>query len=130
MTVLAAASAGLPSIPVSASTASVLRVRRFHGIDGQFTTIQAAANAAHPDDWILVAPGDYRETGAPNAGVLITTSGIHLRGLDRNGVVVDGATAGSGRCSAAPAAQNIGSAGRNGIEVSKVDGVSVENLTV
>ncbi len=130
VTVLAAASAGLPSIPVSASTPSVLRVGRFHGIDGQFTTIQAAVNAAHPGDWVLVAPGDYHETGAPNAGVLITTPGIHLRGMDRNGVVVDGTRTGFGRCSAAPAAQNVGAAGRNGIEVFKVDGVSVENLTV
>ena len=55
---------------------------------GRFTSIQTAVNAAHPGDWILIAPGDYHEHGAPNVGVLITTPDLHLRGLDRNRVIV------------------------------------------
>ena len=72
-------------------------------------------------------PGDYRERGAGEAGVYITTPNIHVRGLDRNGVVVDG-TSGSTRCSTHPADQ--AGAGRNGIEVFEADGVHIDNLTV
>src|SRR6202040_163019 len=107
-----------------------LLVGTFRGIPGQYPSIQAAVNAARTGDWILVAPGDYHETGASDAGVLITTPGIHVRGLQRNGVTVDGTKAGSTTCSPDPAAQNPGRSGRNGIEVLKADGVSVENLTV
>jgi hypothetical protein len=109
----------------------VLRVGTYKGNAGQYSTIQDAVDAANPGDWILIAPGTYHENGAPNAGVLITKPGIHLRGLDRNGVVVDGTNAGSGTCSSDPAAQNFGPGGngRNGIEIFQVDGVSVENLT-
>jgi pectin methylesterase-like acyl-CoA thioesterase len=45
-----------------ASGASVLQVGTFHGIAGKFKTIQAAVNAAHPGDWILIAPGTYHES--------------------------------------------------------------------
>lgn len=109
----------------------VLQVGTYRGKSGGFTTIQAAVDAAAQGDWILIAPGTYHEDGAPNAGVLITTPGLHLRGLDRNGVVVDGTKAGYGRCSSKVAAQNFGlsASGRNGIEILKVDGVTVENLT-
>lgn len=130
VTILVAASGGVMSTTAATLTSNVLRVGRFHGIDGQFESIQAAVNAARPGDWILVAPGDYHETGAPQAGVLITTPGIHLRGMDRNTVVVDGTRQGFGQCSPAQVAQDPGSLGRNGVEVFKVDGVSVENLTV
>jgi parallel beta-helix repeat protein len=114
------------SIASAASGARVLQVGTFHGIAGKFKTIQAAVNAAHPGDWILIAPGTYHERGAPDAGVRVTTPGLHLRGLDRNSVIVDGTDAGS--CSSDPRWQN--SSDRNGIEIFKVDGVSVENLTV
>ncbi len=115
----------------------VLRVGSYHGLEGDYSTIQAAVDAARAGDWILVGPGIYREAGAPEAGVLITTAGIHLRGMDRNGVVVDGAHGTAGPCSADAGDQNPGpedaqgsAVGRNGVEVLKVDGVSVENLTV
>ncbi len=108
----------------------VLRVGRWRGVPGTHATIQAAVDAASPGDWILVGPGVYRETGAPTDGVRITTPEIHLRGMDRNGVVVDGTKPGYETCSADPAAQDPGANGRNGIEVWKADGVSVENLTV
>ncbi|HET9729688.1 MAG TPA: hypothetical protein VFR41_09725, partial [Acidimicrobiia bacterium] len=105
----------------------VLRVGIWHGIAGQYASIQAAVNDAHPGDWILVAPGDYHETGADEAGVLITTPNVHLRGLDRNGVVVDGARAGAPQCSTA--ASDQGAPGRNGVEVFEADGVTIDNLT-
>src|SRR5215469_14118373 len=68
-----------------------------------FSSIQAAVTAAHKGDWILVAPGDYHETDdvanppTPSdlssgwfGGVDIETPGVHLRGMDRNSVIVDG----------------------------------------
>jgi hypothetical protein len=70
-------------------------------------------------------------------GLLITTPGIHLRGMDRSRVVVDGTKNGASPCSAKAADQDYGTLnakgsplGRNGIVVSKANGVSVENLTV
>ena len=106
----------------------VLRVGTWHGIRGQYSSIQSAVNAASPGDWVLVAPGDYHETGDPEAGVMITTPNIHVRGLDRNGVVIDGTRAGASQCSNAAADQ--GASDRNGIEVFEADGVTLENFTV
>jgi len=114
------------------SPARVLQVGTVRGIRGAYSTIQSAVDAARPGDWILIGAGDYKEQGAAGDGVLITTPSIHLRGVDRNGVVVDGTKAGYPECSADPAAQDFGpgGAGRNGIEVRKVDGVTIDNLTV
>ena len=130
---VAIATAGVAPVPGSAQTApQVLLVGSWHGVAGQFTSIQAAVSAAHPGDWVLVGPGDYREQGYPGesqpAGVLITTPNIHLRGMDRNAVVVDGTRPGAPQCSAAPADQ--GPLNRNGIEVFKTDDTWIENLTV
>ena len=47
-------------------------------------TIQAAVNAAHRGDWILIAPGVY--TGS----VRISTPDLHVRGMNRNKVILDG----------------------------------------
>jgi hypothetical protein len=136
-----ACGAGTPAAPAQAVVADarlppgsrprVLLVGSHRGKPGGFATIQAAVDAARPGDWILVGEGDYHERGAPKAGVLITTPGIHLRGMDRDRVIVDGTRDGFGPCSADPAAQDLGPGGdgRNGIEILKVDGVSVENLT-
>ena len=114
------------------SRPKVLQVGSYRGKRGQYSTVQAAVSAASPGDWILIAPGTYHEAGSDSDGVRITTPGIHLRGLDRNRVVIDGTKAGSGTCSSDPAAQLIGpgGAGRNGIQVVKVDDVAIENLTV
>src|SRR2546426_12557673 len=104
----------------SAASAAVLRVGTANGQAGDFTSIQVAVDAARPGDWILIAPGDYHERGdytthkptdEAGAGVLITTPNIHLRGLDRNGVVVDGTKPGSPRCSSAAANQDFGPSG-------------------
>src|SRR5437588_9275639 len=101
--------------------ASVLRVGSWNGIAGKYTTIQAAVQAAKPGDWILVGPGDYKEQGyageAEPAGVLITTPNLHLRGMSRNTVVVDGTKPGAPQCSSNPTDQ--GALNRDGIEVYK-----------
>ena len=127
----------------------VLLVGTYKGHQGKYATIQAAADASRPGDWILVAPGIYHETDdathPPTAqsagafgGVVITTPRVHLRGMDRATVIVDGTKPGSSTpCSSDPTLQNPGVPdgkgvpyGRNGIVVSKANGVSVENLTV
>jgi hypothetical protein len=134
---------GISLALTTAASASVLRVGQSHApgtAAPRFSSIQAAVDAARPGDWILIAPGDYHERGdytthqptdEAGAGVLITTPDIHLRGLDRNGVVVDGTKPGSPKCSSAAADQDFGPGGlgRNGVEVLQADGVTVENLT-
>ena len=94
------------------------------GKNGSYKSIQKAVNAAQAGDWILVAPGDYKET------VRIRKNDIHLRGMSRNGVIVDGTKSGRA-CSSKAKDQNFkrGDNG-NGIEVLKANGVSIENLTV
>ena len=127
----------------------VLLVGTYKGHQGKYTTIQAAVDASRPGDWILVAPGVYHEaddathpptadSGGAFGGVVITTPRVHLRGMDRATVIVDGTKPGSSTpCSSDPALQNPGVPdgkgapyGRNGIVVSKANDVSVENLTV
>jgi hypothetical protein len=127
------------TVVAPAAGAQVLRVGTYNGIPGQFSSIQAAVNAAQPGDTILVGPGDYKTTDstAPPgeddtpAAVLITTPDITLRGMDRNGVVVDGTAPGSPQCSAAAGDQNFGPSGDglNGIMVWKANNVAVQNLT-
>ncbi len=127
-----------------AANADVLRVGTYDGIPGQYSSIQAAATAAQPGDWILVAPGDYKTTGstAPSdasdapAAVLMATPGVTLRGMNRNTVIVDGTKPGSPQCSSNAADQNFGPSdgdggqlGLNGIMVYRADNVSVQNLT-
>jgi hypothetical protein len=157
LAVSALAACGSSSKPTSAPTSTtiaadaprVLLVGTFHGQPGQYRTIQSAVNAARSGDWILVGPGDYHETadttGAPPeyaasggfGGVYIDKSNIHLRGMDRNTVIVDGTKPGAAACSSGPGEQSYGrvgadgkAEGRNGIMVWKANGVSVDNLTV
>ena len=95
----------LVAVGAAAANAKVLRVGTYKGIRGQFKSIQAAVDAAKPNDWILVGPGDYKEHSGKTpqganfkdrpAGVLITKAGIKLRGMNRNSVVVDGTKPGS-----------------------------------
>ena len=123
----------------SARTAKVLRVGTYKGIAGTFASIQAAVDAAGPGDWVLVGPGDWKERGdftthkpakgEPGWGLTIATPGLHLRGMNRNSVVVDGTKPGTPKCSSARADQVLTSS-RSGIVVDKVDGTYVENLTV
>ena len=87
--------------------ARVLIVTKRHVGYSHYMSIQLAVNAARPGDWILVDRGVYPES------VRITKPRLHLRGLNRNGVIVDGR-------------HRKG----NGIEVYKASGVWIENLTV
>jgi hypothetical protein len=123
-----------PAAPAVARTARVLRVGTYHGIRGRFHSIQKAVNAARPGDWILVGPGDYHEQGVHGAsepaGVLIRTPRLHVRGMNRNSVIVDGTKRGSPSCSRGARNQKKTKDGRNGIEVFKASGVYIENLTV
>ena len=49
-------------------------------------TIQAAVDATKKGDWVLLEPGTYNEeVKVPKAH-----GGIHIRGLDRNTVILDG----------------------------------------
>ncbi len=133
----------------SAAGAKVLLVGSYHGVRGQYKTIQSAVSAAHKGDWILVGPGDYKEradhkanrgprpAGNP-AGLVIAKARVRLRGMNRNTVIVDGTKPGSGACSAKKAAQDFGRAGaagkaplgRNGILIYRASNVWVQNLTV
>ena len=129
----------------------VLLVGAYNGHPGTYATIQAAVNHASPGDWILIGPGDYHETHdlahPPTAahaavgdmgGVLIHTAGLHLRGMNRKTVIVDGTKAGAPvPCDSAAKWQDFGvlgsggkAYGRDGIVVWKANNVSVDNLTV
>jgi hypothetical protein len=78
-----------------------------------FNTIQAAVNATKAGAWVLIEPGVYDE----EVKVTRPHNGIFIRGMDRNGVIVDGQS-------------KIVPGGRNGIEVYKANKVWIENLTV
>jgi hypothetical protein len=133
--------AALAAAPTSG--AKVLRVGTYKGLPGRYNAIASALKHAHSGDWILIAPGDYKEAGttfpAPGTAggaVTVQTPGIHIRGMDRNGVMLDGTLPGTPQCTSAAADQNLGPldkekhhTGRNGLEVYKVAGVSVENLS-
>jgi hypothetical protein len=141
---------GATGASAATSGPRMLYVGTYRGIatppSSTFSTIQAAVNASRPGDWILIAPGDYHETGdsgsnAPSpsdlsdgwyGGVDITTPRIHLRGMNRSSVIVDGTLASASTpCSASASDQNsLNGDGRNGILVWKAGGVSVDNLTV
>ena len=98
---------GLLTALAPAHTCTTLVVTKQHTSYRHYETIQAAVNAAQPCDWVLVAPGVYREK------VVIGTPKLHLRGMNRNLVIVDGR-------------HTLG----NGIEVEKASNVWIENLTV
>jgi hypothetical protein len=95
----------------AAASATVRVVSKTKSGANIYSTIQGAVNAANPSDWVLIEPGKYDEA------VLVETPGLHIRGLNRNTVIVDGLHETSGE-------------GRNGIEVFKTSHVSIENLTV
>ncbi len=99
-----------------------------------YSTVQSAVDAASPGDWILIWPGVYHEksTQWPTAGVWIQKPGLHIRGLDRNKVIIDGSNGTASQpCPSDPSLQDTnGGAGRNGIEVFKASGVTIQNLTV
>jgi len=75
-------------------------------VPAEFLTITEAVNAAVAGDLVLISPGVYNEA------VDVTTDDIVIRGLEREGVVLDG---------------NFEL--DNGIRVLGASGVAVENLT-
>jgi len=139
----------VPAFATAAAQAKerhVLLVGEYHGVSGQFTSIQAAVDAASPGDWILIGPGDYKQTGSrtpagaqgddtAGADILITTPNLHIRGMDRNGVMIDGTRPGSPQCSSSEADQIFGPAegssflGNNGVVVFKAKGVHLQNFS-
>jgi hypothetical protein len=141
--VISAVVATVAAVAAPGAGARVLLVGSYHGIRGQYTSIQAAVNAAKPADWILVGPGDYKEhsgltpAGRPDvtAGVLIKTPGVYIRGMNRNTVIVDGTKPGSAPCSNKPSDQEFGPKGPkgplglNGLMVWKAKNVWIQNLT-
>src|SRR5438270_11306995 len=136
------------TLAAASASANVLLVGTYNGIAGKYKSIQAAVDHAKSGDWILVGPGDYHEQADHRArlgpqpadqpaGVVINTPNVHLRGMDRNGVIVDGTRPGSPPCSNNPTSQDLGPLGpsgtplgRNGILVWKTNNTWVENLTV
>jgi hypothetical protein len=125
---------------------SVLLVGQYNGKPGQYSTVQEAVDAAKPGDWILIGPGDYKQTSARHpsgaygddqaaSSILVTTPNLHIRGMNRNTVVIDGTKPGSPQCSAAEGDQTFGPAegggwqGNNGITVYKASGVVLQNFT-
>src|SRR5487761_197357 len=130
-----------PLAAASAAPPQVLLVGSYNGVAGGYASISAALAAARPGDWILLGPGDYKAAAGSGAtagsgrspapaGVFITTPGIHLRGMDRNAVIIDGTRPGSPACSSRKADQQVSATGANGVEVYKASGTWVENLTV
>lgn len=143
----AARVAGIGRCASSGKHGRVLRVGTLNGKPGQCRTIQEAVDDAPAGGWILIAPGDYKETSsryAPGAygddraaaSILVTTPGLHIRGMNRNTVVIDGTKPGSPQCSPAESDQIFGPEeegsyqGNNGIVVFKAAGVSLQNFSV
>lgn len=75
-------------------------------VPAEYPTIQAAVDAAADGDLVLIAPGTYNEA------VDVETDNLTIRGLERDGVVLDGAFELD-----------------NGIRVLGASGVAIENLT-
>jgi hypothetical protein len=96
-----------------------------------YRSVQAAVDAAHPGDWILIYPGVYHEKSKewPTAGVWIDQPDLHIRGLDRDRVIIDGSNGTAAHpCPSAAAEQDF--TPRDGIVVFKASGVTIQNLTV
>jgi hypothetical protein len=96
-----------------------------------YRTVQGAVDAARPSEWILIYPGVYHENSRqwPSAGVWIQKPGLHIRGLDRNRVIIDGSK-GTAAHPCPPGAAQQDFTPRDGIVVWKASGVTIENLTV
>ncbi len=88
--------AGCPPVPKGTTVYPSIAVGVSHAVNG---------------DWVLVWPGYYREAVsiAPKQGL---TDGLHVRGMNRNGVVLDGTKADG-----------------SGIHVKNVNNTWVENMS-
>jgi hypothetical protein len=88
------------------STTESLAEDNVREVPEEYDTIQAAVDAASPGDLVLISPGTYKES------VTVETDELTIRGLDRDGVILDG-----------------GFELDYGIRVTGADGVVVENMT-
>jgi hypothetical protein len=137
----------LPSTKPHPPRNRVLRVGVFNGKRGACRTIQEAVHAAAPGNWILIGPGDYKQSASQQmpgavgddragADIVITTPELHIRGMNRNEVMIDGTKPGSPECSSEEGAQYLGTpeggggfSGNNGIVVYKAEGVWLQNFS-
>ncbi len=111
---------------------NILLVGSFNGYKSGFTNIQAALNAAKPNDYILLAPGYYSAT--TSGSIIINKPNIHLMGLNENTVVIGpsltSSTGGSNSCAQnGSSTNNATSQNQNGIIIENT-GDTIENLTV
>ena len=77
---------GVSAQPLGGSTAAVRGddwTAILH-VPGDYPTIQAAVDAAHPGDLVLISPGSYPEA------VKVHVPNVTIRGEDRNDVLLDG----------------------------------------
>ncbi|MEZ5298790.1 MAG: NosD domain-containing protein [Ilumatobacteraceae bacterium] len=87
-------------------TTSVVDDDGVYWVPTEYDTIQAAVDAAQPGELVMIEPGTYNEA------VDVSTDELTIRGVDRDGVVLDGELVLD-----------------NGIRVLGANGVAVENLT-
>ncbi len=146
---LAAVFAAAPAQAASSHCTSkqkVLRVGSWEGRKGQCKTIQEAVANVAAGGWVLIGPGDYKQSSSQHvtggyaderagAAVVVTTPNIHIRGMNRNTVVLDGTKPGYPECSSEEAAQYFGTpegggfSGNNGVLVYKTAGVRLQNFS-
>jgi hypothetical protein len=94
------------AVTTAATTVSAGEDDGVREVPAEYATIQAAVDAAVEGDLVQIAPGVYNEA------VDVVTDNLTIRGLDRDGVVLDGQLELD-----------------NGIRVLGASGVAVENLT-
>ncbi len=88
MAVGASGPAGEPNLPAPQpprDPAPAYEDYDVHRVPENYETVQAAVNAAEPEDLVLVGPGVYTE-----AVTVTSTPKLTIRGTDRNEVVLDG----------------------------------------
>jgi hypothetical protein len=136
---LVAAACGSSKPTTAKIPSNVLLVGTYHGIKGNYQSLAAAVAAAKPGDWILIAPGTYYLNPTHSTGLWIKKPDLHIIGMNRNKVFLDGNKPGTGTCNPAKSAQDFGPPnpkakgkpmGRNGLWVYKASGVVLENFTV
>jgi hypothetical protein len=136
-----------PSVKVKrAHKPKSLLVGYYNGHKGKYHTIQEAVAVAKEGDWILVGPGDYKESSTQTISsaygddlaptdILVTTPHLHIRGMNRNTVMIDGTKPGTPECASEASAQNFGAKegerwqGNNGVVVYKAPGVVLQNFS-
>jgi hypothetical protein len=113
MVALAAAAFAATASAAFAANVNIVRQgeapAKFPANTHYYKTIQGAVNASTAGDYVLIEPGVYYEA----VKVTSAQSGIWIRGMNRNTVILDGQ-----------------SKTGNGIEIYKTNNVWVENLTV